>query len=321
LNTIILNRRDIKDLLDMKDIINALENVFKDASNGKTSMPAKAYLEVPLGDFRAMPAAIPGAAGIKWVNVHPGNAVYHLPTVMAVLVYNDPLTGYPLAIMDATDITAFRTGAAAAIASRYLARPDSQSLGIVGAGRQAYTQLQAHLELFDLKSILVYDKSKDAMDNFVEYFAGYPVKAALLEEVAGADIICTLTPSREPYLKKEWLHEGVHINAIGADARGKEELEPGILNAAIVVVDNIIQTSEAGEINVPVSLGLFKIKDIYATLCQIVGGKKIGRRNEKEITVFDATGIAIEDIAVAKLIYEKAINSGHYFSMNFIGDN
>jgi alanine dehydrogenase len=306
-------------MLNMVEVISVLEQVFKDAANGKTVMPAKAYLEVTSGDFRAMPAAIPDAAGIKWVNVHPGNQNYHLPTVMAVLIYNDPLTGCPLAIMDATDITAFRTGAAAAIASKYLARPDSSKLGLIGTGRQAYEQLRAHLEIFNFKSILIYDKSEDAAKSFKSFFSAYPVKIASLEETASADIICTLTPSRKPYLKREWLNPGTHINAIGADAKGKEELDPGILKNAIVIVDDIRQTTEAGEINVPVSRGIFKVEDIYATLCQIVGGKIIGRTNNKEITVFDATGIAIEDIAVARLLYEKAKKQNNaYLTVNFI---
>jgi alanine dehydrogenase len=134
--------------------------VFFNEENGFTvarlQVP-KAYLLVEDGDFRAMPAALPGCAGMKWVNAHPQNPSRNLPSVMAVMVYNDPETGYPLAIMDATKITAYRTGAAAAIASKYLARIDSQTIGIIGAGRQAYTQILAHAELFEFRSINVRD--------------------------------------------------------------------------------------------------------------------------------------------------------------------
>ena len=316
--TAILSKKDVAGLLNMKEVINVLEEVFRNAAYGKTKMPPKAYLTLEHGDFRAMPASIPGASGLKWVNVHPNNPLRGLPTVMAVLIFNDPDTGYPLAVMDATDITAYRTGASAAIASKYLARNNAHSLGIIGAGRQAYSQLEAHAELFKFDVILVYDVSQPAVERFVKYFSRFPVRGAELTDAAAADIVCTLTPSREPYYKKDWLVPGVHINAIGADAKGKEELETSILKLSKVVVDDIHQASEGGEINVPVSQGIFKIEDIYATLCEVVAGKKPGRQNDKEITVFDSTGLAIEDIAVAELIYDKAVKTKGYPSMNFI---
>jgi alanine dehydrogenase len=127
-----------------------------------------------------------------------------------------------------------------------------------------------------------------------------------------------LTPSREWYLKKEWIKPGIHINAVGADAKGKEELDPDILNMAKVVVDDVYQSTEAGEVNVPISKGLYKGENIYATLCDLAGGKP-GRQNEQEITVFDSTGLAIEDIAVAKMIYDKAKDRGDILSVDMLG--
>lgn len=316
--TLFLGRNDVRPLLNMSDTIKAVEQVFIDCARGQTKMPPKAYLVLEHGDFRAMPAAIPGAVGIKWVNVHPHNPAAGMPTVMAVMIYNDPATGYPLAVMDATDITAYRTGAAAAIASKYLARRDSYTLGIFGAGRQAQTQLLAHAELFDLKVIRVFDRQKATAEKFIKSFPSYPLIAASLEETAASDIVCTVTPAREPLLKKEWIHAGTHINAVGADAAGKEELEPSLLNDAIVIVDDLGQASAAGEINVPIRKGLFKIEQVYATLAEIIVGKKKGRTDEKAITVFDSTGIAIEDIAVARLIYEKAKERGDYLSLNLV---
>jgi alanine dehydrogenase len=265
-----------------------------------------------------MPGAIPGAAGMKWVNVHPQNPSKGLPTVMAVIIYNDPETGYPLAVMDGTDITAYRTGAAAAVASKYLARSGSNTLGLVGAGRQSYTQLMAHAELFKLRHIKVFDKRDAAVETFIEAFPAYSIKACSLEETVESDIVCTVTPAREPFLKREWVRPGTHINAIGADAEGKEELEPSLLKKALVVVDDVRQASTAGEINVPVSKGLFKVEEIYATLGDIIAGKKQGRKNERAITIFDSTGLAIEDIAVTKLVYDKAMNRSGYLSLDFV---
>lgn len=318
MSTLFLGRNDVRGLLDMVTVIEAVEQVFKDWASGKARMPAKSYLLLSEGDFRAMPAALPGAAGIKWVNVHPQNPSRGLPTIMAILVYNDPTTGYPLAVMDATEITAYRTGATTAIAAKYLARKDSHTLGIIGAGHQAYTQLLAHVQLFRLKEIRVFDRLASATEKFIKSLPNYPVRASSLEETAASDILCTVTPAREPFMKKEWIIPGTHINAIGADAPGKEELEPSLLNAATVVVDDLEQASVAGEINVPVRKGLFRIEQVYATLGEIIAGKKPGRRDKKAITIFDSTGVAIEDIATAKVIYEKAQKVGNYLSLHFV---
>lgn len=317
MSTLILSRDNVSELLDMPAIIDAVEQAFRDWAQGKAAMPAKAYLVLPEGDFRAMPAALPGAVGIKWVNVHPENPSRGLPTVMATLVYNDPLTGYPLAIMEATDITAYRTGATAAIASRYLARKSAHTLGIIGAGRQACTQLTAHAEIFELIEIRLYDPLESAVARFIKSFPRFPVRACSLVEALEADILSTVTPSRKPFVRREWIRPGTHINAVGADARGKEELEPALLKEAVLVVDDLKQASSAGEINVPWEKGLIGVKDIYATLGEIIIGKKPGRIDEKSITIFDSTGLAIEDIAVARLVYEKARDKGGYRSVDF----
>jgi alanine dehydrogenase len=317
--TLFLGQKAIRDLLKMPEVITVVEQGFRDWAQGKGSMPAKAYLLLEQGDFRAMPAALPEAAGVKWVNVHPQNPSRGLPTVMAIMIYNDPQTGYPLAVMDATDITAYRTGATAAIASKYLARQDSYTLGIIGAGRQAYTQIKAHAQLFSLNLIKVYDHSREAAQKLIKFSPEYPLKECSLEETAACDIVCTLTPARVPFVKKEWIAPGTHINAVGADAAGKEELEPAILKEAMVVVDDLRQASIAGEINVPITNGAFAIDEVYGTLGEIIVGKKQGRKDKDVITVFDSTGVAIEDLAVARLIYEKAKKSSSYMSMDIIG--
>jgi alanine dehydrogenase len=282
-------------------------------------MPPKVYLAVEHGDFRAMPAALPGCAGVKWVNVHPQNPSRGLPSVMAILIYSDPETGYPLAIMDATEITAYRTGATAAIASKYLARHNSHTIGIIGAGFQAHTQILAHAELFDPISIKAFDVSQAAVDGLKRSFSQFPVKNCSIQEAVASDIVCTLTPSRSPIIKKEWIAVGTHINAVGADAPGKQELDPSILKEAIVVVDDLKQASGSGEINVPIQRGIYSVGEVYGTLPEIVVGKKKGRTDNKVITVFDSTGIAVEDIAVARLLFEKAQQRGGYPSIDLVG--
>ena len=318
MSTLLLSGNDVKNLLQMPAVIEAVEEAFKDWWRGKAQMPPKTYLSLEQGDFRAMPAALPGAVGMKWVNVHPRNPSLGLPTVMALLIYNDPATGYPLAVMDATEITACRTGAASAIASKYLAREDSHTLGIIGAGRQASTQLLAHAKLFELRLIRVFDCSEAAVEKLIDSFPEHPIRGCCLEETVASDIVCTITPAREPLVHKEWIIPGTHINAIGADAEGKEELEPSILKEATIVVDDLSQASMAGEINVPLRKGLISIDDVHATLAEIITGEKQGRKDRKAITVFDCTGVGIEDIAVARLVYERAKQAGSYLSLDFV---
>jgi len=317
--TLLLDRNAIKTLIKVSDVINVVEDAFKMCGEGKGKMPAKTYLSLENGDFRAMPAALPKCAGMKWVNVHPQNPSLGLPSIMAILIYSDPETGYPLAIMDATEITAYRTGAAAAIASRYLARRDSYTIGIIGAGFQAHTQILAHVELFSPISINVFDVSKTAVDRLMHSLPQLSIRNCSIQEAVASDIVCTLTPSRSPIIKKEWIAAGTHINAVGADAPGKQELDSSILKEAIVVVDNLEQAGTSGEINVPIQKGIYSIREVYGTLAELVVGKKRGRTDNRVITVFDSTGIAVEDIAVAKLLFEKAQQMGGYSSIDLIG--
>jgi alanine dehydrogenase len=317
--TLLLDRNAIRTLIKMSDVINVVEGAFRMCGEGKGNMPAKTYLSLERGDFRAMPAALPGCAGMKWVNVHPQNPSLGLPSIMAILIYSDPETGYPLAIMDATEITAYRTGAAAGIASRYLARRDSHTIGIIGAGFQAHTQILAHAEMFSRISINVFDVSKSAVDRLMQSSSQLSIRNCSIQEAVASDIVCTLTPSRSPVIKKEWMAAGTHINAVGADAPGKQELDPSILKEAIVVVDDLEQASTSGEINVPIQKGVYSIREVYGTLAEIVAGKKKRRMDNKAITVFDSTGLAVEDIAVAKLLFEKAQQAGGYPSIDLIG--
>jgi alanine dehydrogenase len=317
--TLLLDRNSIKNLIRISDVINVVEEAFRMCGEGRGKMPAKTYLSLEHGDFRAMPAALPGSAGVKWVNVHPKNPSRGLPSIMAILVYNDPETGYPLAVMDATEITAYRTGAAAAIASKYLARHDSHTIGIIGAGFQAHTQILAHAELFNPITINVFDVSKAAVDRLTQSLSQFPIRNCSIQETVASDIVCTLTPSQSPIIRKEWIKPGTHINAVGADAPGKQELDPSIIKESIVVVDDIKQASGSGEINVPIQKGTYSVSEVYGTLAEVVAGKKRGRAHNNDVTVFDSTGIAVEDIAVAKLLFEKAQQRGGYPSIDLVG--
>lgn len=314
MKTLLLTASDIDYLIDMKSVLESVEVAFRDYGMGNAQMPPKIYLDLKQhnGDFRAMPAFVEGSAGLKWVSVYPDNPKQGLPTVLAMLILSDPKTGLPLAIMDATKLTNYRTGAAGGVASKYLARPDSKTLGLIGAGSQAKTQLLAHICLFKFESILVWSLADSEVSRLKEDFPELPIRIATIEEAAGCDIVCTTTPARSYIVQRGWIRPGAHINAIGADAPGKQELDPQVLKDAKVVVDDIAQSRHSGEVNVAISEGLFDESDLYATLGEIVAGKKPGRSPENggELTVFDSTGLAIQDIATARMLFEKAKAEG-----------
>lgn len=311
----VLSAEDVRGLIDVRSVIEAVEGAFREYAEGKARMPAKTYLDLPEygGDFRAMPALTAGFAGIKWVNVHPRNPERGLPTVMATIILNDPATGEPLACMDGTVITNYRTGAAAAVASKYLAKASAKNLGLVGLGEQAKTQLLCIAELFPLEEVKVFDTNEGAVEKFLRQFAGFNLtRCHGVREAVAADIVSTTTPVTSPIVKREWVKEGTHINAMGADAKGKEELDPDLLRGENVriIVDDMEQAIHSGEVNVPISHNLLDERKISGTLPEVVAGRGKGREKDEEITIFDSTGLAIQDIAVAKVVYERAKERG-----------
>ncbi|MFA5337548.1 MAG: alanine dehydrogenase [Candidatus Omnitrophota bacterium] len=326
-NTLLLDRKSITGLVSMKAAVLAVEDVFKQQGLGKTQMPSKIYLHLDkyAGDFRAMPAYAEKLSKcvLKWVNVHPNNRKFGLPTVMAVIILSDPKNGFPLCIMDGTFVTNLRTGAAGAVAAKYLAQKDSKIVGMVGCGEQAKTQLEGLLLNFKIKEIKLWSKDNSCTKSFTGKMKFGKEKITVCKSIEDcvkeSDIVVTTTPSRKSIVKYGWLKQGCHINAIGADSRGKEELEPLILKKAKVVVDSFAQASHSGEINVPFSKGLIARSDIYAELGSIICGKKKGRTNKNEITVFDSTGLAIQDLAVTNLIYTLALAKNIGKKINLLG--
>ncbi|MFT7581126.1 MAG: alanine dehydrogenase [Myxococcota bacterium] len=320
MQTLILTRADVEALATMETVVPAVEAAFHAHGNQQTLMPPKVYLPLPQhhGDFRAMPAYMDAAAGVKWVNSHPENpARYNLPAVMGVYILSDPETARPLCIMDGTWLTALRTGAAAAVASKYLARASAQSIGFVGAGVQSYTLLEAHRVTHpDISRFVVADLRPDAALALAKACGG---RVGSVAEAAACDIVCTTTPSSTPVVRRADVADGAHINAMGADAEGKQELETAILLAAYVVVDDPAQALHSGEVNVPVHQGDFAATDIAGTLGEVVTGRIAGRTSDATITVFDSTGLAIQDLAVAKAVYERALAEGVGISVPLVG--
>ncbi len=323
MRVLLLTEKEIESLLSMNEAMEAVEKAFREKGLGYAQMPPKPYLIYTKhnGDLRAMPSYLERLeiSAVKVVNAHPDNpAKFGLPTVMATIVLVDPRNGAPLAIMSGTWITAMRTGAAGGIAAKYLARKDSEVVGLVGAGTQARTQLAALLELYGkLKEVRVWSRTESTRETYVsEMRATYGKQTRFVavehaeDAVDGVDILVTTTPSRSPIVYDEWISDGMHITCIGADAAGKEELDPAILRRAKIVVDDWEQGSHSGEINVPLSEGIITKEDIWGDICEIAAGLKEGRTVRDEITVFTSTGLAVQDAVTAKLVYDKAVSGG-----------
>jgi len=317
--TLVLTQADVSSVVEMSDAVEAVEAAFAAHGRGETQMPVKVYLDLPEydGDFRAMPAYYGRSAGVKWVNSHPHNPERHgLPSVLGMYILSDPATAVPLAVMDATLLTAIRTGAAAGVASRYLAREDAATAGFIGSGVQARTLLAAlRVDRPELQ-IIAADAVAAAAEEFAAEVGG---RAGTLEEAAGCDIVCTATPVREPIVRRDWVRSGAHINAMGADAHGKQELDTRLLLDARIIVDDWDQACGSGEVNVPLHTGELQRNQLHAALGEVIAGRQPGRENATEITVFDSTGLAVQDVALARMVYERARERGVGMEIAFFG--
>jgi alanine dehydrogenase len=267
------------------------------------------------------------------------NAAKGLDTLMGTIMLYDRRTGAPTALLDGSSITGMRTGAAGAIGSSCLARKDSRTLLMVGAGNQAPYQLAAHLLMFDtIRTVYVYDPMsyeasvkfcsviKDRLHRrFLPAFEGSPAARAALEKkydieylpvknleqaVGKADIIVTVTPSRKPMVMRGWLRPGTHLSCMGADMQGKQEIDENIFPVARVFVDDIAKTSKTGEMEIPIQKGVFAKEEIVCEIGKVLQGKNPGRLTDDEITLFDATGLAAQDLLTAKELLLKAERLG-----------
>jgi len=325
--TLLLNKEDVDENTPMAELISAVEDAFAAYETGDAQMPAKSYIDLPQynGDFRSMPAYLDAgtwdAAGIKWVNVHPDNPDrFDLPTVMGTMVYSDPENAYPLAIMDGTELTMKRTGAAAAAATDHLAIEDASSFGLVGAGVQSYTQLEAISEVRDIEEVVVSDLNEGRIERFIDYFGDeFDVREGTISEAGHCDVLSTVTPVEDPIVHPGDVGDHTHVNAMGADAEGKHELADDVLLDAKLVIDDFAQTTHSGEINVPWSEGVLDEDDIYGEIGQIVTGELDGRTAADGVTVFDSTGLAIQDVAAAHVVYEHANEKDNGTEFDLLG--
>lgn len=318
---LLLSRKDIESVLTMEDTIKAVEEAFRQHALGRVSMPLRSVISVEKykGRVTFMPAYIEkmDAIGVKVVSGYPDNpSKYDLPTILGVVLLNDPKNGDLLAIMDGAFLTAMRTGAASGVATRYLARKDAKKLGIVGTGVQGRTQAAAACQVRAIERVKAYDIVPDRCRLFCKEASKelgvqvVPVNSAE-EAVKGSDIVATSSTSKTPVFNGEWLDEGTHINAVGSHSPDARELDVTTIKRAKVIVDSReAALKEAGDLMIPISQGIIAPDHVFAELGEIVTGKKVGRESEDEITLFKSQGLAIQDISTAIMVYEIAARKG-----------
>ena len=309
-----LNNDQVCEILSVSECIGVIEELFKDLS--KTQMPPKIYLDIPNGDFRAMPAVVGSTAGIKWCGVHlDETGTKRKINIFAKVLINDVSSGKLLAILDGEALTAIRTAAVTGVATKYLAHKHAKKAAFIGCGNQTLRQIEAVLSVRDIETIRLFDLNEERANklkenlNYLQTRQAAPIDIEVYNDLEDClwdtDIVTTLTPSRKPFVKYRYLKPVVHINAVGADAEGKRELHQCVTdNVDLVAFDEWVQCSHSGEIQYA------KKKNSSQTWCpisEIIQGTV--KTDGCNTTLFDATGLAIEDVATGRYIYEKLIKS------------
>ena len=315
---LLLSRRDVAELLTLDECIDAVEAAFRLRGEGK--LHPSGILGVPAsgGGFHVKAALLAPPRNFFAAKVN-GNFSdnprrFGLPAIQGVIVLCDGESGRPLAVMDSIEITILRTGAATAVAARLLARPASRVVTVCGCGNQGRVQLLALARVLSLTRAFVWDIDEQrarTMANELSAVLSMEISPAidLSEAVSQSDVCVTCTPARAPFLLREWLRPGTFVAAVGADSPEKQELEPSILSSAKVVVDVLDQCAQIGERHHALKAGLMRREQVHAELSEIVARLKQGRASDDEITLFDSTGTALQDVSAAAAVYEKAVRT------------
>jgi alanine dehydrogenase len=323
--TLILSRHEIAGLMDFGEYVDAVEDAFRAYAEGKVLSPGLLDVEAQGGMFHIKAAGLKLSRTYVAVKVNgnfPQNINrYGLPTIQGAITLCDGETGYPLALMDSTEITINRTGAATAVAAKYLARADSAIATICGCGKQGRIQLIALKYALPLERVFAYDIDEDAARAFADQLTGElgisVIPALMLQDATRqSDVIVTCSTSRRAFLRKDDVPPGAFVAAVGADSHDKQELDVRLIPSNKIVVDVLEQCAAIGELHHAINEGVAKTSDVYAELGEIVTGRKRGRTSRDEIIILDTTGTAIQDVAAAAIIYERAKDAGVGYSCN-----
>jgi alanine dehydrogenase len=313
--TMLLTRSAIRSLMTFEEYVRVVEEAFGLYAQGKTLKPGMMQIDAKEGEFHVKAGGL--TLSKPYFALKANGGFFHnrerfgMPNIQGAILLSDAQNGYPLAVMDSGEITMKRTGAAAAVAAKYLARPESSVVTICGCGTQGRIQLTAMHSMFAIKKANVFATNREKAETFAKTMSqllGITVVAPadMREAVKESDIVVTCTPSRRFFLLNEYVSPGTFIAAMGADSPDKQELDPMLLKSNKVVVDVLGQCVRAGELHHALDEGMTE-KDVYAELGDIIVGKKPGRTSKEEIVVFDSTGTALQDVAAAAAVYEKAL--------------
>jgi len=317
--TLILSRTDVFDLLSLPECIDAVERAFRLHAEGRTLGPGVLSVHASGGGFHIKAAGLVGDrsyfAAKTNANFSDNPRRWGLPTIQGTIVLADAANGTPLAIMDSASVTALRTGAATAVAAKFLARPDARSATIVGCGVQGELQLAAIVTVLPLRRLMLVDIDHARAEDLAARAAakyGVPVEATkdLHAAVRASDICVTCTTSRRAFLGVQDVAPGTFIAAVGADNPDKQELEPSLLASGTLVVDVLQQCAEIGELHHALAAGVLTPERVHAELSDVVAGRRPGRTRPEEVTIFDSSGTALQDVAAAVAVYEKAGAAG-----------
>jgi alanine dehydrogenase len=323
--TLLLRRSEVAKLLSLEECIGAVEQAFRRRGEGKMAPAGVLGTHTEGGGFHIKTAldTTRGYFAAKLNGNFPGNPQHNgLPTIQGVIVLCDANDGSPLAVMDSIEITIVRTGAATAVAAKYLARANSSVVTICGCGNQGRVQLRALAHVLPVKQAYAFDGDANAAAGFAREIAselGIDVKAIseLSAAVKASDVCVTCTPSQAFFITRDMVQPGTFIAAVGADNPYKQEIEPELLASARVVADDAMQCAVMGDLHHAIAKDLMSLEDLHAELPEIVAGQKPGRTSDQDITIFDSTGVALEDIAAASLVYERAIRAGVGTTIDF----
>ena len=323
--TLLLTRTDVAELLPMDACIEAVEQAFRLHGEGRADPPEILSIHGHDGSFHIKAGILdldrPYFAAKTNTNF-PGNPErFGLPTIQGVLLLAEAERGTPLALMDSAEITAIRTGAATAVAARHLARRDAAVVTVCGCGRQGRLQLRALAAVRRLTRAYAIDRDPARAAAFAREMSealGFEVLAADDLDVAAraSDICVTCTPSRTPILGRAAVAPGTFIAAVGADNENKQEIEPALMASCAIVVDLLEQAATIGDLHHAIKAGAVTTGDVRAELGQVVAGVRPGRRSDDEIVMFDSTGMALEDVAAAAAVYERAVKAGRGLEVN-----
>ena len=318
--TLILKRSEVASLLNLGECIGAVEEAFRLNEEGQSFPPGVLETLTDTGGFHIKAAGLKLAERTYYaakVNANfPQNmSKWGLPTIQGVIALYDGESGYPLSLLDSIEITALRTGAATAVAAKYLARPDSTVATICGCGVQGRVQLKSLAQVLRLEKVYAYDQIDTLSGRFADEMSE-ELKTEVIPvtdlpcAVGESDVCVTCTSSRQSFLMREHVRAGTFVAAIGADNPLKQELDPALLAANKVVVDVLEQCATIGDLHHAIAAGVMGKSDVYAELGAIVAGRTPNRTSAEEIIIFDSTGTALQDIAAASVVYEKALGAG-----------